>query len=166
MQAGRGGERALSFMQFDIPHFKGLKREQPGSSSRRNRERKNRNRHPIRLSIQACAALLHGDSGKYSAASKCSGETAPPHRLTPYALRQAAVFRGAATRGRRAMAGVDLPSWVTTRSPGPSVSMARSPSGVAIRVPVAKQLKTCAKVSMNPVEAPPPVKGARSNASF
>ena len=62
--------------------------------------------------------------------------------------------------------GVDLPSWITTRSPGLSVSMARSPSGVKIVVPVAKQLKTCAEVSMNPVEAPPPVKGARSNASF
>ena len=36
----------------------------------------------------------------------------------------------------------DLPSWVTTRSPGLSVSMARSPSGVRIVVPVAKQLKT------------------------
>ena len=62
--------------------------------------------------------------------------------------------------------GVDLPSWVTTRSPGCRVSMARSPSGVAVLAPVAKQFKTCAEVSMKPVEAPPPVKGARSNASF
>ena len=62
--------------------------------------------------------------------------------------------------------GVDLPSWVSTRSPGLSVLMARSPSGVAVLAPVAKQLKTRAPVSMNPVEAPPPVKGARSNASF
>ena len=38
-----------------------------------------------------------------------------------------------------------------------------SPSEIA---PITKQLKTCAEVSMNPVEAPPPVKGARSNASF
>ena len=65
-----------------------------------------------------------------------------------------------------ARVGDGLPSWVSTRSPGCRVSMARSPSGVAILAPVAKQLKTCAEVSMNPVEAPPPVKGARSNASF
>jgi len=45
-------------------------------------------------------------------------------------------------------AGVDLPSWVSTRSPGLSVSTIRSPSGVAIRVPVAKQLKTCALLGM------------------
>ena len=32
-------------------------------------------------------------------------ETHPPRRLTPCASRQAAVFRGAAIRGRRAMAG-------------------------------------------------------------
>jgi len=41
-----------------------------------------------------------------------------------------------------------------------------SPSGVAVLAPVAKQSKTCAEVSVKPVEAPPPVKGARSNASF
>ena len=63
-------------------------------------------------------------------------------------------------------AGADLPSWVSTRSPGLSVLMARSPSGVTVLAPVAKQLNTCAEVSMNPVEAPPLVKGARSNASF
>ena len=64
------------------------------------------------------------------------------------------------------IAGVDLPSWVSTFSPARSISMGLSPSGVAVLAPVAKQLKTCAEVSMNPVEAPPPVKDARSNASF
>ena len=44
--------------------------------------------------------------------------------------------------------------------------MAGSPSGVTVLAPVAKQLKTRAEVSMNPVEAPPLVKGARPNASF
>ena len=82
-------------------------------------------------------------------------------------LRPSSTPRGLATVCRATrITGVDLPSWVMTRSPGLSVSMARSPSGVRIVVPVAKQLNTCAEVSMNPVEAPPPVKGARSNASF
>ena len=82
-------------------------------------------------------------------------------------LRPSSTPRGLATVCRATqIAGVDLPSWVSTRSPGCRVSMVLSPSGVKIVVPVAKRLKTCAEVSMNPVEAPPPVKGARSNASF
>ena len=48
----------------------------------------------------------------------------------------------------RQITGVDLPSWVSTRSPGLMVSTVLSPSGVAIRVPVAKQLKTCAPVGV------------------
>ena len=82
-------------------------------------------------------------------------------------LRPSSTKRGLATVCLATrIAGVDLPSWVSTRSPGFRVSMARSPSGVAVLAPVAKRLKTRAPVSMNPVEAPPPVKGARSNASF
>ena len=82
-------------------------------------------------------------------------------------LRPSSTKRGLATVCRATrIAGVDLPSWVMTRSPGCSVSTIRSPSGVAVLAPVAKQLKTRAEVSMNPVEAPLPVKGARSNASF
>jgi len=57
------------------------------------------------------------------------------------------------------IAGVDLPSWVTTRSPGCSVSMARSPSGVTVLAPVAKQLKTCAPVGMYVAVLDPAAKG-------
>ncbi len=82
-------------------------------------------------------------------------------------LRPSSAKRGLATVCRATqIAGAALPSWVSTRSPARSISMVLSPSGVKIVVPVAKRLKTCAEVSMNPVEAPPPVKGARSNASF
>ena len=82
-------------------------------------------------------------------------------------LRTSSAKRGLATVCLATrITGVDLPSWVSTFSPARSVSMARSPSGVTVLAPVAKQLKTRAPVSMNPVEAPPPVKGARSNASF
>ena len=64
-------------------------------------------------------------------------------------LRPSSTKRGLATVCLATrIAGVDLPSWVTTRSPGCRVSMARSPSGVAIRVPVAKQLKTMAPVGV------------------
>ena len=48
----------------------------------------------------------------------------------------------------RQITGADLPSWVSTFSPARSISMGLSPSGVAIRVPVAKQLKTCAPVGV------------------
>ena len=87
----------------------------------------------------------------------------PPDEARRHVLKRQQADWSSVLRQRN---GVDLPSWVSTRSPGCSVSMARSPSGVRIVVPVAKQLNTCAEVSMNPVEAPPPVKGARSNASF
>ena len=50
--------------------------------------------------------------------------------------------------------GTHLPSWVSTRSPGLSVSMIRLPSGVAICVPRAKQLMTCAPVGCNPSRFP------------
>ena len=94
-----------------------------------------------------------------------SGPRAPASMRT--GPRPTLKLRGLTTDCRaHRITGVDLPSWVSTRSPGCRVSMVLSPSGVKIVVPVAKRLKTCAEVFMNPVEAPPPVKGARSNASF